>query len=359
MPGLRYPLDEVLTSLISIVGREPFRDDDLQVWVAWAWKAAPFRNPVEHVGCIEVYRERSVRPLCCPVDGDSTVDILARLGDEDSALGPTEQLYEFGLEFLLCFDRLVRSEIRALAQEYVDVCWWLRHHPVDARGLAAMAPEVARIEDPLPGPFDQQHVGIESGVVHKYRSDGKRAEDEWSCAASPCFEFAPNRITCDIADNRDQLRRFGPRPDGPGTGKLMDEAPVVLVRMADKNGGRATPIERYRQKSGCALGGIQRTAGIDEQAVTLRMHDFDATAADLPCAAMNCNGEAHGPRRGRGDHPAHRLARECSARSARSRRGLQGGRGRNHGHGQAGVRGEGKGQDGKENLSETAVQSRR
>ena len=33
-------------------------------------------------------------------------------------------------------------------------------------------------------------------------------------------------------------------PDWPGSGKFVDQTPVVLVRMADKNGGGAATVEQ-------------------------------------------------------------------------------------------------------------------
>src|SRR5665213_3497285 len=102
-----------------------------------------------------------------------------------------------------------------------------------------MAPEVSGVEDPFPGSFDQQHVGIKSGMVRKDRSHGKRPNGEWSRAAIPCFEGPGNRMTCDVADDGDQLRGVGSSPDWPGSGKFVDQTPVVLVRMANKNGGGA------------------------------------------------------------------------------------------------------------------------
>ena len=64
-----------------------------------------------------------------------------------------------------------------------------------------------------------------------------------------------------------------------------------------------------------------------------------------------------GPRRGRGRRLAHSLARQRLARSARCRRVLQGGRGRNHGQGQAGIRREGKSESGEESRAQAARQS--
>src|SRR5690349_7264790 len=86
VPSARDTLDELLTALISVITPKSAGDDDLQVWEARAREAAPFRDPVQDVSGIQVYRERPASAFCSTVDGDRTVDILARPGNEDSAL---------------------------------------------------------------------------------------------------------------------------------------------------------------------------------------------------------------------------------------------------------------------------------
>jgi hypothetical protein len=68
---------------------------------------------------------------------------------------------------------------------------------------------------------------------------------------------------------------------------------MVLVWMADEDSSRATPIKRRRQQPGGALGRVERSPGIKDNAVTVRMRDLDAAPADLLCSAMDSEAKAH------------------------------------------------------------------
>ncbi len=69
---------------------------------------------------------------------------------------------------------------------------------------------------------------------------------------------------------------------------------MILMRMADQNRGRSSPVERGRKQSRRPVRRIQRPAGIEKQAFARGMNDLDAAPANLPGAAMNSESEAYG-----------------------------------------------------------------
>src|SRR5579864_3733916 len=96
-----HPRDELLTSLIAVVATEPTSHDDLQIWEARAWQSGPFRNAIENIGGIQVDHERAPGALGRSVNAHRTVYVLARPGNEGTALRPLEQLGEIILDFVL------------------------------------------------------------------------------------------------------------------------------------------------------------------------------------------------------------------------------------------------------------------
>jgi hypothetical protein len=65
---------------------------------------------------------------------------------------------------------------------------------------------------------------------------------------------------------------------------------MVLVGMADEEGRRACPIKRYGQEAGGAFGRVERPPGVEDEAVSVRVCDLDATPADLLGAAVDGKG---------------------------------------------------------------------
>jgi hypothetical protein len=228
-----HPLDEILAAEPSVVIAEPPGDHDLQVRKPRARKASPFRDAIEHVGRVEVDRERSVRTLGGSIEGHRAIDVLAGPGHEDTALGPAEQLRKVILDIVLALCRLVRSEVCSLGQKHVDVRWRMSHHPINKRRLAAMSTEVTSIKQSSPRSFDQQHVCIKGGVVGENRRDGKRPDRERSRAAVPGFKPPGKRTARNVAGDCDQFRRARPRPDRPRGRQFLNKSPMVLVWMAD------------------------------------------------------------------------------------------------------------------------------
>jgi hypothetical protein len=163
----------------------------------------------------------------------------------------------------------------------------MSHKPIDERGFAAVAAEVARVEKPLSGTLDQQHVGVERGVIGENGRNGERPNREWPGTAVPCLECPGERTTRDVAAHRNQLGRARSRPDRPSGRKLLDKTPMVLMRMANQDGRRAGPIEGRGQQARCAFGGVQRSPGIEDEAVSVRVLDLDATPTDLLSSAVD------------------------------------------------------------------------
>ena len=62
---------------------------------------------------------------------------------------------------------------------------------------------------------------------------------------------------------------------------------MVLMRVTDEDRSRPAPIKRCSQQPGSALGRVERSPGVKDDAVTLRVRDLDAAPADLLSAAMN------------------------------------------------------------------------
>lgn len=56
-----------------------------------------------------------------------------------------------------------------------------------------MAAKVACVEKPLPGRLDEQHVGVEGGVVGENRRNGERPNREWPGTAVPRLECPGER----------------------------------------------------------------------------------------------------------------------------------------------------------------------
>lgn len=68
---------------------------------------------------------------------------------------------------------------------------------------------------------------------------------------------------------------------------------MVLMWMADEDGRRPAPIKRCRQQPGGPLGCVQRSSGVEDDAIAVRVSDLDAAPADLLSAAMNGEAKAH------------------------------------------------------------------
>ena len=65
---------------------------------------------------------------------------------------------------------------------------------------------------------------------------------------------------------------------------------MILMGMADEDGRRSGPIQRGRQQASGAFRRVERSPGIEDKAVAIRMHDFDAGPTDLLRAAMDGEG---------------------------------------------------------------------
>lgn len=96
--------------------------------------------------------------------------------------------------------------------------------------------------------------------------------------------------TRNVAGDGDQLGRSRPRPYRPGGGKLFNQPPMVLVRMADEDGRRACPIKRCGHETGGAFRRVERAPGVEDETVAVRVRDLDAAPADLLSAAVDRKG---------------------------------------------------------------------
>jgi len=65
---------------------------------------------------------------------------------------------------------------------------------------------------------------------------------------------------------------------------------MVLMGMTDQHSRWAGPIKRSRQQTSGAFRRVQRSPGIKDKAVAIRVHDFDAGPADLLRAAVDGEG---------------------------------------------------------------------
>lgn len=74
---------------------------------------------------------------------------------------------------------------------------------------------------------------------------------------------------------------------GQSAGEFLRQAPMILMRMTDQERRRPASVERFRQQAGRALRRVERPTGIEDEAIAIRVLDFDADATDLPCAAMD------------------------------------------------------------------------
>ena len=62
---------------------------------------------------------------------------------------------------------------------------------------------------------------------------------------------------------------------------------MVLVWMADEDGRRACPIERCGQEAGGAFRRVERPTCVEDETVSVRVRDLDATPADLLGATVD------------------------------------------------------------------------
>ncbi len=95
------------------------------------------------------------------------------------------------------------------------------------------------------------------------------------------------RTTRHVTSNRNQLGRVRARPDRPIGREFFHQAPMVLMGMTDQDGRRAGPIQRRRQQASGAFRCVKWPPGVENKAVAIRVHDFDAGPTDLLRAAMD------------------------------------------------------------------------
>lgn len=157
-----------------------------------------------------------------------------------------------------------------------------------------MAPEIARVEYAPAGARDQKHIGIEGAVIGQDRSNCERADGERLRAAVPGHEAARRRMAPDLAGKRDQPRRCCSCPNRPLGGQLGHEAVMILMRMTDQHSRWPRHVKARRQEAVRPLRRIERSAGVEDEAGSVRMGYLDAATADLLRAAMNDETQAHG-----------------------------------------------------------------
>jgi len=64
LTGQKHLSDKLLSALVPITTSEPARNDDLQAREARAREAGPFRDSVEDISGIQVYRKHSASTFC-------------------------------------------------------------------------------------------------------------------------------------------------------------------------------------------------------------------------------------------------------------------------------------------------------
>jgi len=159
-----------------------------------------------------------------------------------------------------------------------------------------MTPEIAAVEQALAVGFDQQRVGIVSGVIDQIRCDGERAE-RGGLAGLPVDQRAAF-----------QLRAFEPiggaiqdalpgKADADGQARVnsVHEADVILMRMGNQHGEQVVAAFAqagdFRHEAVEIVGiGVQWQAKIKRDAARCGFSgDFDAGAADLAGTSVDAD----------------------------------------------------------------------
>jgi hypothetical protein len=70
----------------------------------------------------------------------------------------------------------VGPDVGAFHQQHVHIGGRVGEHLVEQRGFAAVAPEIAGVEEAPPAGLDEQRVGVEGGMVVEVRGDGEGAD---------------------------------------------------------------------------------------------------------------------------------------------------------------------------------------
>lgn len=148
-----------------------------------------------------------------------------------------------------------------------------------------MHAKVAGVEKPRSFALDQQHVRIDCAMVGQEGRDPEGTAVEGAAAAGP----AGNRPIDPSAEQgrgeAHQLGRSLARHHRPVSRKLIDQPPMVHVRMADEDGRGPLEVEGPGKQSSRVARGVERSADVEDQPLAI-MFDLYAASADLPRAAI-------------------------------------------------------------------------
>ena len=159
-------------------------------------------------------------------------------------------------------------------------------------GLPPVTADVARVEEPPAVRLDKERVRVERAVVVEERRDAEPAEVERlaMCAGS-------QRDTREAADPEgslleDPVGRL-PHEERHARERLVDEPPVILVRMGDHDPlqgrvGLDEALDRRKLRL-LAFHGDERCPDVQHESLAAGALHLDAAAADLVCAAVDAN----------------------------------------------------------------------
>jgi len=116
----------------------------------------------------------------------------------------------------------------------------MRHQALEQRRLAAMRPDIARVEQSPPASFDQHRIGVVGGVIHEEGRDREWSDLQRDPIGQLIHVGVVGRKRCRVRDER--RRRTQDASCGPshhyrqGRVRVGNKAPVIHVPMRDDKG---------------------------------------------------------------------------------------------------------------------------
>jgi hypothetical protein len=144
------------------------------------------------------------------------------------------QLFKFLFEFAfgLAGRGFIISTYRgAFDQEHIHIFGWIGNQSIKQFAFPSMPTEITRVEKTLPVGFDENRIGVESGMVDQIGSDPERADWNWLSVfqmQNPVErQLARNELACSLKNSPSRLTDQELRPRR----KAVCQTIVIRVRM--------------------------------------------------------------------------------------------------------------------------------
>src|SRR5690606_947846 len=125
------------------------------------------------------------------------------------------------------------AEARSLHQHHVDVFGRTGNEALEERPLAAMATQIAAVEEPLARSLDRQGVGVKGGVIDEVWRDGEGADAEWAAIAKVRRRFDGRHVANEEGRRIENALRRLADVDGESVMSVGQQAPMVAMAMRD------------------------------------------------------------------------------------------------------------------------------